>query len=261
MNDQPIFASIDPEILTHMTSRRGALSRLCKLGGLGLTVPVAFAAMATEAYGQSLPGEVLEVLHFALLLEHLEDEFYDKAMEAPGLIPPQFRRIFGQIKDHEDAHVKLLATATVSPVNTHRFDYTAGGKFPDVFHNFHTFLAVAQMFEDTGVKAYKGQATRLMGPKDLFLSIALRIHAVEARHAAIVHRIRGHKVWISGSSSGGLPSAANPIYAGDGVTTQLGVNLAGIGGTPASAASEAFDEPLTKAQVLAIVRPFIVGGL
>lgn len=261
MQDQPLFDTIDPQIFQHLSTRRDALARLCKLGGFTLSAPVLLAGLSREAYGETLPGEVLEVLHFALLLEHLEDEFYDKAMEAPGLIPAPYRPVFDRIKKHEDAHVKLLATATVSPLNTHKFDYTAGGRYPDVFRNFHTFLAVAQAFEDTGVKAYKGQATRLMGPKDLFLSIALRIHSVEARHAAIVHRIRGQKVWITGSSNGGLPAATQPIYQGDGLTTQMGISLTGIGGTAASAASEAFDEPLTKAQVLAIVRPFIVGGI
>ncbi len=260
MNDQPILSSVDPEVLGHLSTRRNALARLFKLGGIAFTAPIVLASLAQDAYGKSLPGEVLEVLRFALLLEHLEDEFYDKAMEAPGLIPPRYRRLFDQIKQHEDAHVKLLAIATVSPINTYKFDYTAGGMFPDVFRNFDTFLAVSQMFEDTGVKAYKGQAPQLMGSKSLFLSIALRIHSVEARHAAVVRRIRGEKVWITGSSRGRLPAAAEPIYSNDGATTQLGISLAGIGGTPASAASEAFDEALTKQEVIAIVRPFIASG-
>ncbi len=260
MKDESIFSSIDPELLGRLSTRRSAFARLLKLGGITITAPIVLASLAQDAYGKSLPGEVLEVLRFALLLEHLEDEFYDKAMQAPGLIPDRYRRIFGQVKQHEQAHVTLLATATVSPVNTHKFDYTAGGMFPDVFRNFATFLAVSQMFEDTGVKAYKGQAPKLMGSKSLFLSIALRIHSVEARHAAVVRRIRGEKAWITGSSRGSLPAAAQPIYANDGATTQLGINLAGIGGTPASAASEAFDEALTKQQVIAIVRPFITSG-
>ncbi len=50
-------------------------------------------------------------------------------------------------------------------------------------------------------------------------------------------------------------------YAGEEVTTQAGVNIIGIGGNAyidAKAASESFDEFLTKEQVLAIVAPFIV---
>lgn len=261
MKTQSIIDTINPELLGRLTSRREALGRLFKLGGMGVTAPIILATLAQDAYGKSLPGEVLEVLRFALLLEHLEDEFYDKAMDAPNLIPPEYRRVFEQIKEHEDAHVKLLAVATATPLKFVKFDYTAGGQFPDVFSNFRTFLAVSQAFEDTGVKAYKGQATRLMGPKSLFLSIALRIHSVEARHAAVVRRIRGAKGWITGSSREGLPRVTQAIYSADGATSQLGIKLTGVAGTSGTAAGEAFDEALSKPEVLAIVRPFIVGDL
>jgi hypothetical protein len=49
------------------------------------------------------------------------------------------------------------------------------------------FLALAQAFEDTGVRAYKGQAANLIST-DL-LTAALQIH-VEARHASEVRRLR-----------------------------------------------------------------------
>ena len=38
-----------------------------------------------------------------------------------------------------------------------------GRPFADVFRNPQTFTALAQAFEDTGVRAYKGQAANLMG--------------------------------------------------------------------------------------------------
>jgi hypothetical protein len=95
-------------------------------------------------------------------------------------------------------------------------------------------------------------------PVGLLLTIALKIHSVEARHVCEVRRIRGEKGWITGSSRGSLSAAAQGVYNGEGLTSQGGVSLTGIGGTPSSAASEAFDEPLTRAQVLAVVSPFIV---
>jgi hypothetical protein len=79
-------------------------------------------------------------------------------------------------------------------IDNDKFDYTAQGEHPDVFRNYRTFLAVAQDFEETGVSAYKGQAPKLMGA-DPILSIALRIHSVQARHAAIVRRVRGLPAW------------------------------------------------------------------
>ena len=91
------------------------------------------------------------------------------------------------------------------------------------------------------------------------LTTALQIHSVEARHASAVRRLRGQNGWITGNSSG-IPGAAGtavaPIYAGEENTTQGTVNTATFG-TVASA-SEAFDEPLTMDQVLAIAGPFIV---
>jgi hypothetical protein len=60
-----------------------------------------------------------------------------------------------------------------------------------VFTNYETFKAVAQAFEDTGVRAYKGQAPALMPYKDV-LTAALTIHSVEARHASQVRRLRGN---------------------------------------------------------------------
>jgi hypothetical protein len=71
------------------------------------------------------------------------------------------------------------------------FDFTVGGAF-DPFNNYTQFLALSQAFEDTGVRAYKGQATNLISTPDL-LTAALQIHSVEARHASEVRRLRGLK--------------------------------------------------------------------
>jgi hypothetical protein len=60
-----------------------------------------------------------------------------------------------------------------------------------VFTNYETFKAVAQAFEDTGVRAYKGQAPALL-PYDAVLQAALTIHSVEARHARGGPRLRGN---------------------------------------------------------------------
>jgi rubrerythrin len=60
------------------------------------------------------------------------------------------------------------------------------------FTDYQQFLALAQAFEDTGVRAYKGQAANLMSKPDL-LTAALQIHSVEARHASEVRRLRGQK--------------------------------------------------------------------
>ena len=82
---------------------------------------------------------------------------------------------------------------------------------------------------------------------------------VEA-HAAVVlevRRLRGEKGWITGDSRGSLPAPTQPVYNGEGNTVQGGVDLAGKVGVSTPKVTEAFDEPLTKEQVLAIAGLFI----
>ena len=91
------------------------------------------------------------------------------------------------------------------------------------------------------------------------LTAALTIHSVEARHASEVRRLRGKKGWITNASRDDLPAFTQGIYNGEDNITQGGVNLtviaANFGGS--ASASEAFDEPLTKDEVTAIVTPFL----
>lgn len=255
----PVLDTLDPELLARTVSRRDALGRL---GATVATVavasaPLALGVMARDAFAQGagIPQGIRDVLNFALTLEYLEDEFYKAGLAAPGLIPGSARTVFQQIGKHETAHVVLLRNVLGSQaVAKPAFDFTAGGSFPDVFSNYQTFLALAQGFEDTGVRAYKGQAGNLITDNGT-LTVALQIHSVEARHAAQVRRMRNQKGWITNATTDVAALAA--VYAGDGETMQAGVNTAGF--VSAAAASEAFDEPLTREAVLAIAGMFIAG--
>ena len=275
MNLQNIINEIektDPEVYEKLNGRRDAMRSFAKLSGrLALTaLPLALGSMFQKSYGQtSGMALVIDTLNFALTLEYIEANFYIKGVAAPGLIPagPGVGALT-TIRDHENAHVNFLRTAITASGGTpvtftaEQFDFTADGTFPDVFTNYDTFLAVAQTFEDTGVRAYKGQAGNLISNNDV-LTAALNIHSVEARHASHVRQMRKArgadvKPWITGNNSGIGPVVA-ASYAGEETTTQAGVNIVGINGfatITADRASEAFDEPLTKDQVLAIVTPF-----
>ena len=279
---QPLLQALaaeDPEIAQRLLSRRAAIARGASTtsvvaAGLRLaSVPVALAALSRDAFGQqALPAVVIGVLNYALVLEELEYEFYQRGTDASGLIPAADRPIFETIRAHELDHRNFLRQTlggAARPKPT--FDFTAGngsnaGPYANVFTNYATFTAVAQAFEDTGVRAYKGQAPALIPYKD-YLTAALTIHSVEARHASEVRRLRGGftdmgpfgQGWINGNQTD-VPGAA-ATYAGEDNVVQGGVDLSTFTFTPPVARNEiteAFDEPLTQAQVLAIVDPFIV---
>ena len=264
------LSTIDPAIVTALSARAAEIAdgasidaKLVALLALG-SVPIALGALARDVYGQT-PSDVLDVLQFALLLEYLESEFYTRGLAAAGLIPSTDRTVFAAIAAHESAHVTALSTLIqgrgATPRSKPSFDFTAKGNVPNFAFlpaQYATFTMLAQAFEDTGVRAYKGQAGRLIGDKAV-LTAALTIHSVEARHAAEVRRLRGKKSWITNASRDDLPSFSQAVYDGEDNTTHGAVNVTSFSTTHGGAASatEAFDEPLTMAQVLAIVTPFL----
>ncbi len=242
-------------------SRRETLTK-----GLGFGLKVALAAIpfglletfSNKAYaGGPSNSSIVGILNFALTLEYLESTYYTTGLSTSGLIPSADSTVFKQISKHESDHVALLKTTITSlqgtPVPLPTFDFTAGGTYPDVFSNYQTFLALSNAFEDTGVRAYKGQAAALSG-SGAVLTAALDIHSVEARHACEVRRMRGLKGWISYAEANRLPAA---IYAGEDNTTQDNINVTTITTAPTISVTEAFDEPLTMKEVLGIAGSFL----
>jgi hypothetical protein len=212
---------------------------------------------------------VVEVLNYALTLEYLESSFYNTGAASAGLIPAAGASYINTVKDDENQHVAFLKTAITAsggtPVTSPKFDFTAGGgtgngPFKGLFSNYTLFLKVALAFEDTGVRAYKGQAPNLLGNKDI-LTAALSIHAVEARHASAIRQLLGVSPWITSTATlgndTGVPQV-NGNYDGEQNVTQGPVNvttLPSISGSTTSVAiaTAAFDEPLSMDQVLALL--------
>jgi hypothetical protein len=325
MDNQPIVDAIDPEYIDRLAARkqeidRGSWTRPGIAAALALgSVPIAIAALSRDVYGQSsLPAAVKGVLDYALALEIFEDEFYKavlgtsanqgtnaafasvrtQAMAVPGAVAT-----LTQIEKHEAAHrATLLATGAtnVFGLDQNSFDFTGArgagnGPFAKATINLAFLLEVAQGAEDTGVRAYKGQAGILLAnSQPAILEAALRIHSVEARHASRIRRMRriaagaGATVRYSGTVRGGGAAAAGATDAGDTAAvqqmvtaafdkiygpganstsapsesnvTQAGVNVSTLAGAPfgSDAATEAFDEPLDRADVVAIVQPFFI---
>ncbi len=269
-DQKSLYDAVDPDIMSALGARQTEIAQGASVNGklaaalaLG-SIPIAMAALSKDVFGQT-PSDVLDVLQFALLLEQLEAEFYSRGVAAAGLIPAADLPIFQTISGHETAHVTalqgLITGKGAVPNAKPAFDFTAKGNVPGFNFGagqYATFQVLAHAFEDTGVRAYKGQAPRLINDKAV-LTAALTIHSIEARHASEIRRLRGKKGWITGNSRDDLPAFTQGIYDGEDTVTQGTVNITSLpnvtGGV--GAATEAFDEPLTKAQVTAIVTPFL----
>lgn len=262
----------DDKFFTTEASRLGLLTNIADFGskaaiaavpfGLGalMTTPAKAATNSSTNFSSTafLATDLTDALQLALVLEYLEDEYYRMGLDASGLIPSTDRPVFMQISKHESAHVTFLKAALTSlgetPGMKPMFDFTAGGNF-NPFTDYNQFLILAQAFEDTGVRAYKGQAGNVMGNKQV-LQAALQIHSVEARHASQVRRMRANKGWIELANGGNMPAATDAVYAGEENTNQAGFNTASLFG--AAAGSAAYDEVLSGDDAATIAGLFIV---
>ncbi len=305
--NETILGSIEPEVAERLAKRsdeiaQGRTTSSRVAAGLAMaSVPIALAALSRDAFAQTATT-ITGVLNFALMLEIFENEFYKAVLGSSSSsaqnaafatvrakVPATAVASIMQIQKHETAHVAfLLANGATNTLNltADSFDFSGNrgsgtpGPFAAATTDLGFLLLAAQGAEDTGVRAYKGQAGALM-TNSAVLEYALRIHSVEARHASKIRRLRrqtgASDVKFSGTITGnsaGAGNVTNPpanalnlIYSGEDNTTQLGVNVTGLSNLPtsnfnsANASTEAFDEPLTMAQVIAIVQPFFKPSL
>lgn len=276
---------VDPEIADRLTHRRSALSAL---GNFGKKValaaaPIAIGSAFNKAMGQNNLSAVNDILNYALLLERLEYSFYNQALSATTLAAnltsgSAARGAIETIRTHELAHVNLLKAALGNAAAAEpTFD------FGTAFSTYATFLTFAQAFEDTGVRAYKGQAGKIPrtlnptvnGQQVNLLTVALQIHSVEARHAAHIRVMRRGAAagaqtsimpWIMNAEANGAPGAVygagNPAadFPAESNVSQGGISslVTGLGTTyDAADVSAAFDEPLDNTTVTAIARSVV----
>lgn len=256
-----LFDGLDSTVVRNLSEHPEGLAdeQYLKAAAVQTTSGV-FDARSRTPISVPLTAPMIYALNLGLMSEYFETELYSRGLNVPGLIPNELRQVFVRFLLNEVMQREVLLTvladnAIVKP----NFDFTARRRLFDVFGNFNTFSGLAQSAEDLGVRAYKGQAPNVMAD-DFVLTTALRFHSVEARHASELRRIRGQKAWITLNSRGNLPAISQPVYDGEELTVQAGINLVTVTGLPATTVSEAFDEPLTGPQVLAIVSNFIRGA-
>lgn len=162
-------------------TRARFLARAGMLGGGVIGSGALLGLMADGAQAQS--SRDVEILNYALTLEYLEAAFYAEAVRMGGF-SGELRAFARVVAGHEATHVKALKSVLGSAaVRRPKFD------FRGTTESAKAFKATAQVLEDTGVAAYKGQAPRIRS--DAVLKAALAIHSVEARHAAWIRDIRG----------------------------------------------------------------------
>ena len=121
-----------------------------------------------------------KILQFALTLEYLEAAFYNEAVKN-GALTGEVLAAAKIVQKHENTHVKTLKSLV--SVKKPKFD------FKDTTMDQAKFLATAQALEDTGVKAYSGQAPNIL-QRDV-LAAATSILTVEARHASRFRTLNG----------------------------------------------------------------------
>ena len=130
----------------------------------------------------------VDVLNYALTLEHLEAAFYQLASEYDLGVDPYGNSIneWAQVVgEHETAHVVTLTSVITDlggePVEAAEYEFGVS--------DAQGFLMTAATLENVGVAAYDGAGQFLSDPG--LLTAAGSIVAVEARHAAYFNVLIG----------------------------------------------------------------------
>lgn len=168
------------ELLDFALSRRNYVAGSIAGGTLALATPLGLG----RAFAQGLSD--VDILQFALTLEHLEARMYQD-MLATNILTGKEMQYFQSFGAHEAAHVDAL-TATLSSIGVEPVAALGNYNFP-AFNNRGDILNFARTAEELGVGAYQGAAPAITNAD--YLAAAGSIVQVEARHAAIVRLLLG----------------------------------------------------------------------
>jgi rubrerythrin len=170
------------------------------------------------------PGDI-GIVNFALLLEYVEQEFYEQVRKS-GEVGGRLAALIDDIYANEVEHTRALervAEQMGRPIRRPKIEVEsvlADGQ--------DAILEESASLENLGAAAYLGQAARISDTQ--VLAAALSIHTVEARHAAALNELAGRGFSGDGALSGSIPNGA-------------------------------FAKPMTMQQVMKRVRRFVPGGV
>lgn len=168
-------------------TRRGFLTGTAKVAGAGAVAAAVSSFDLKRAVAQDFEDDI-DILNYALTLEHLEYAFYREGLDELGLrafeeagleetVYPLLQQLRGQEASHVNALSSAISDLGGEPVEEGEYDF----EYEDV----ESFLTTAQALENTGVAAYAGAAPQIEDEE--LLATALSIHSVEARHAAFLN--------------------------------------------------------------------------
>jgi rubrerythrin len=190
-------AGLDGEGAVESDASRRRFLQLAAPAALGGMAAFLAACGAKKISGKSAQapqgGQDLVIVNYALTLEYIESDFYDKVV-ASGMFSGKNAELLKLIQNDEHQHVAALE-ALARKLNgkvaerpqTH---FPLGGGPQSV-------LRLAATLENTGAAAYLGQVDSIENKE--VLAAALSIHSIEARHAAKLNRLVGRQFTPDGA--------------------------------------------------------------
>ncbi len=159
---------------------------------------------STQADKMSGKGGDLEIVNYALTLEYLEADFYEQVIDSGAITDKKLGALAKSIGENEQEHVAALrktARMLGTPAEKPKTDFSKVLEAgPEMI------LATAATVENLGAAAYLGQAARIKDKE--ILAAALSIHSVEARHAAALNELAGRGFTGDGPLEGSIPDGA-----------------------------------------------------
>ena len=153
-----------------------------------MTIPTVPSWFMRAAAAQTMFSTDVEVLNYALTLEHLEAAFYEMAADfefGNDAYGNSIDDYVAMVAAHEAAHVETLTSVITQlggePVARATYDFGVT--------DAASFLQTAAVLENVGVAAYDGAGAFIQDAS--LLAAAGSIVAVEARHAAYFNLLQG----------------------------------------------------------------------
>lgn len=161
-------------------------------GGMMMGTGMAAGATPSNPFGNlvNLASDV-DIFNFALILEYLEADFYNRAVNAhtqraylKGRVMDVAQKLAADENAHVEAITRRIGQLGGTPVASPAFQFPS-----EVFISEVAFLDLAGTLEQNGVHAYLGAAPKIRNRDNL--RFAASIYGIEARHTGLIRLVSG----------------------------------------------------------------------